>query len=108
MGTSISLVIGSGVGNIDMAVPKLVGLTYNEAKILLDAQGLILGSVVPDPMVRDTEAAFVYRQSPAPKTAEGLQFRIRPGQMIDIWLSVEKPVVDSTKVQQPQSGDESL
>jgi beta-lactam-binding protein with PASTA domain len=110
MGTPISLVIGSGVGNIDMAVPKLIGLTYTEAKILLDAQGLILGSIVPDPSVRDTAAAFVYRQSPEPKTAEGLQFRIRPGQMMDLWLSVEKPVVDSTNLQQqqPQSGNGGL
>ncbi|MCU7550004.1 PASTA domain-containing protein [Chitinophagaceae bacterium LB-8] len=101
MGSPISLVIGGGIGNTDMAVPKLIGLTYGEAKILLDAQGLILGSVIPDPAVRDTAAAFVYRQTPEPKTAQGLQFRIRPGQMMDIWLSVEKPVVDSTKIPQP-------
>jgi eukaryotic-like serine/threonine-protein kinase len=101
MGSAISLVIGSGVGNIDMAVPKLIGLTYDEAKILLNAQGLILGSVLVEPAVRDTGAAFVYRQSPEQKTAEGLQFRIRPGQMMDLWLSVEKPVVDSANVQIP-------
>lgn len=105
MGSTISLVIGSGVGNVDMAVPKLRGLTYMEARILLDAQGLILGSVIPDPGVRDTAAAFVYRQSPETKTAEGLQFRIRPGQMVDLWLSVDKPVTDSTQapqtIQQP-------
>lgn len=104
MGSEISLVIGSGVGNIDMAVPKLIGLTFEEAKILLGAQGLILGAVLVDPLVSDTAAAYVYRQSPEPKTAEGLQFRIRPGQMMDLWLSLEKPVVhvvDSTKVQMP-------
>jgi eukaryotic-like serine/threonine-protein kinase len=101
MGSSISLVIGSGVGNTNMAVPKLIGLTYSEARILLDAQGLILGSIIPDPDVRDTAAAFVYRQSPEPKTAQGLQFRIRPGQMMDLWLSVQKPVIDSANVEQP-------
>jgi beta-lactam-binding protein with PASTA domain len=47
MGSSISLVIGSGIGNADMAVPKLIGLTYSEAKILVDAHGLIIGSVIP-------------------------------------------------------------
>jgi eukaryotic-like serine/threonine-protein kinase len=108
MGSSISLVIGSGVGSIDMAVPKLIGLTYDEAKVLLDAQGLILGSVLVEPMVRDTGAAFVYRQSPEPKTAEGLRFRIRPGQMMDLWLSLEKPVVDSTKVQPPQGANPNI
>jgi eukaryotic-like serine/threonine-protein kinase len=41
VGSTISLVIGSGIGNEDMAVPKLIGLTYDEAKILLQTNGLI-------------------------------------------------------------------
>lgn len=100
MGSSISLVIGSGIGNADMVVPKLVGLTYEEAKILLDTHGLIIGSVIPDPLVRDTASAFIYRQSPLSKTEDGFKVRIRPGQMIDVWLSIEKPVTDSVRIQQ--------
>jgi beta-lactam-binding protein with PASTA domain len=100
MGSSISLVIGSGIGNLDIAVPKLVGLTYDEAGIVLQAQGLILGSVLANGDVQDTAAAFVYRQSPASKTEAGMQLRIRPGQMVDIWLSTEKPVTDTTAQQQ--------
>jgi eukaryotic-like serine/threonine-protein kinase len=101
MGSTISLVIGSGIGNADMAVPKLIGLTYDEAKILLETNGLIVGSVIPDPLVKDTANAFIYKQSPLSRTEDGFQVRIRPGQMIDVWLSVEKPVVDSTIIQQP-------
>ena len=78
-----------------MAVPRLLGLTYDEAKILLDAQGIILGAVIVDPLVRDTAQAFVYRQSPNSRDEKGRQFRIRPGQMMDIWLSIDKPNVDS-------------
>lgn len=96
MGSTISLVIGSGIGNSDMSVPKLIGLTYQEAKILLDENGLVVGSVITDPLVKDTANSFIYRQSPQAKTADGFRVRIRPGQMIDIWLSVEKPVMDST------------
>ena len=96
MGSTISLVIGSGIGNDDMAVPKLIGLTYEEAKILLQTNGLIVGSVIPDPLVKDTASAFIYKQSPLSRTEDGFRVRIRPGQMIDVWLSVEKPVVDST------------
>jgi eukaryotic-like serine/threonine-protein kinase len=95
VGTPIALVIGSGIGVDDMAVPKLVGLTLAEARILLDAQGLILGPVIPSPMVRDNESAYVVRQSPSPKNEAGRQFRIRPGQMVDVWLDVEPPVTDS-------------
>lgn len=95
MGTPISLIIGSGIGNTDMAVPKLEGLTFEEARILLEAQGLAVGAVIAEPMVRDTAAAFVARQRPEPKTLSGHQLRIRPGQMIDLWLSRDKPVQDS-------------
>jgi beta-lactam-binding protein with PASTA domain len=97
VGSAVSLVIGSGVGNEDMAVPKLVGLTYSEAKVLLEAQGLILGPVIPSPMVRDTASAYVVRQSPAPVNEEGKRFRIRQGQMIDLWLDVTPPVTDTTR-----------
>lgn len=101
MGSPVSLVIGSGIGNADMAVPKLIGLTYDEARILLETNGLIVGSVIPDPLVKDTASAFIYKQSPLSKTEDGFRVRIRPGQMIDVWLSVEKPVVDSLDLQQP-------
>ena len=97
VGSRVSLVIGAGIGAEDMPVPKLVGLTFAEAKILMEANGLILGPVIPSPLVRDNESAYVVRQSPSPKNEEGKQFRIRPGQMIDLWLDVEPPVTDSTE-----------
>jgi beta-lactam-binding protein with PASTA domain len=101
MGSLVSLVIGKGIGVEDMAVPKLVGLTYREGRYLLEGQGLIVGSVIPDPLVKDTAMAFIYRQSPQAKTEDGFNVRIRPGQMIDVWLSVDKPVTDSVS-----SGDQ--
>jgi beta-lactam-binding protein with PASTA domain len=107
IGSAISLVLGSGVGNEDMPVPKLIGLTYEEAKILMEAQGLILVPVVIDPLVRDTAAAYVYKQNPETKNEENRRYRIRPGQMMDIWLSLEKPVIDSLdKMKQSPIQDE--
>jgi eukaryotic-like serine/threonine-protein kinase len=94
MGSSISLVLGSGLGEEDMSVPDLIGMTYEEAKVLLDAKGLS-GLVIVDADVRDTVNSFVYKQSPMPKTEDGAKIRIRQGQMIDIWLSSERPVVDT-------------
>ena len=94
-GSPISLVIGSGVSAEAMSVPRLLGLTYEEAKMLLSAQGLILGSVIADPLVQDTAAAFVYRQNPPTKDPNGRRFQIRPGQMMDIWLGKDKPNLDS-------------
>ncbi len=104
-GSKVSLVLGSGIGNEEMPVPKLLGLTYAEAKILLETNGLSFAAVIPDPMVRDTSNAFIYRQNPVPRNEEGRRFRIRPGQTMDVWLSLEKPIVDSveTRVAPPDS-----
>lgn len=97
VGSTISLVIGGGVSQEVMAVPKLVGLTYTEAKVLLQASGLILGPVIPSPMVRDTASAYVVRQSPQAVNEQGRHFQIRQGQMIDLWLDVSPPKIDSTQ-----------
>lgn len=101
MGSRIDLVLGSGVGDEAIAVPDLVGMSYEDARALLDAQGIILGSVVPKADVRDTSTAFVYQQRPAPKTADGKRLSIRAGQMVDLFLQIEKPVTDSSSIQPP-------
>lgn len=96
MGASISLVLGSGLSNVDMAVPDLFGLTFEGARDLLQTSGISFGAVVLDADVKDTSNAYVYRQSPDRLTADRRANRIRPGQMIDIWLSAKKPVRDTT------------
>lgn len=106
VGSVISLVLGAGVGSEEMPVPKLVGLTLAEARILLEAQGLILGPVIPSPLVRDQESAFVVRQSPPTRNEDGKRLQIRPGQMIDLWLDIEPPAVDSTTNNNPQPEEE--
>jgi beta-lactam-binding protein with PASTA domain len=105
-GSTISLVLGTGVGNESMTVPRLLGLTYSEAKILLEAQGLILGAVITDPNVRDTANAFVYKQNPNTTDEKRRQFKIRPGQMMDMWLSVQRPNVDSLEKARTSPTDE--
>lgn len=106
MGSTIDLVLGSGVGDEFISVPDLVGMTYDEASALLDANGLIMGSVVPKPDVQDKPGAFVYQQRPAPKTEDGKRLSIRAGQMIDIFLQVEKPVTDSIQIQTPVTNNQ--
>jgi eukaryotic-like serine/threonine-protein kinase len=101
MGSSIDLVLGLGVSEEFIPVPQLIGMTYGEAKALLDAQGLIMGADVFQPDVTDKENAFVYQQRPAPRTEDGKRLSIRPGQMVDLFLQVEKPVVDSLKIGPP-------
>ena len=94
-GSEISLILGSGLGMEDFSVPDLVGLTYNDAKVLLESNGLNVGIVIPnvDPN------AYVGRQRPEHATPDGRVNRIRQGQSVDLWLQPDKPV-------QPERGDE--
>lgn len=101
-GSKITLVLGNGIGDTGFLVPDLVGLTYNDAKIQLEADGLILGAAVINRNVTDTSGAFVYRQSPVPfNMDEKKPNRIRQGQSVDLWMGIEKPVklTDSTNAQ---------
>jgi len=99
MGSVVSLVFGSGISDEEINVPDLVGLTAAEADALLAASGLSRGSTVIDPNVRDTGAAFIYRQEPQRYGEEGKINRIRPGQLITVWLSLQRPAkIDTTNL----------
>ena len=97
MGSSVSLVLGDGVGNIELVVPSLIGMTYSDAERLLKANGLNFGAVVLDPGIEDTMNAFVYKQNPERFRDDGIKLKIRPGQLMDVWLSADQPVTDSTR-----------
>ncbi|WP_241237962.1 PASTA domain-containing protein [Pseudoflavitalea rhizosphaerae] len=90
-GSSISLVLGSGLGTDEFAVPDLFGMTYSEARVLLESIGLTPGMPVLDPAVRDTGNAYIYRQIPERIGPDRQINRIRQGQVIDLWLGTTKP-----------------
>ena len=96
-GSTIDLVVAGGLSQEDMAVPKLIGRTLAEARILLEASGLSIDLLpIPSPNLTDQENAYVWKQEPGPRTIDGIQIRIRSGQSITVWLQAEPPVVDST------------
>lgn len=103
MGSEITLILGSGLGNTEFRVPDLVGLTYSEALTLLESNNLTAGARVFDMDVRDSANAFVYRQNPPRFDYDGKISRIRPGQSMDLWLGVARPVRinDSLNVNNP-------
>ncbi len=96
-GSSIDLVIGGGVQQVQIPVPELVGLTVNEAKSLLQSQGIVLASIIGTGNIQDTSSAFVYRQNPDIKDDQGNPVLIQPGQTMDIWIQAEKPVIDTIR-----------
>jgi len=99
MGSHIDLVIGNGVGEEVMSVPDLIGMTVGQARDYLSSSNIELGSVIPEGTVTDTENAFVIKQNPSPYSelgGETVTNKIRPGQIMDIWISATPPVKDST------------
>ncbi len=97
MGSKIDLVLGDGVGDRQFIVPQLIGKTYCEAKSLLASSGVDFGVVLPDPDVTDTCQAFIYWQNPDRMTEDKRYRYIRSGQLIDIKLQLERPVMDTIR-----------
>lgn len=100
MGSEIDFVLGDGIGNVFMNVPDLVGMTLGEAQSYLSSLNVNLGAIVPNSNVTDQENAFVYKQNPEASqllaTGETIKNKIRPGEVIDVYLSVQPPVRDTT------------
>lgn len=90
-GSIISLVLGSGLGDRENAVPDLFGLTFKEAKALMTGLGINLGALLTDPDVKDTASGFVYRQNPLafslnPDGSKKIN-NLKEGQSMDLWIS---------------------
>jgi len=100
MGSSISFVLASGVGNEKFIVPMLIGMRFCDAKALIESHGLIMGSIIAEG-ISDTCNAYINRQIPE-RFDEDKKFQyIRTGQTIDVFLQSEKPVSDSVIVNSP-------
>lgn len=101
-GSDVTLVVGGGLPESNIPVPDLSGMTYSEAKDILDSLG-VMPVVVPDPDVTDTANAFIYKQNPDHLDDQGKPVFIRPGMLMDIWLSAtKKQLVDSATINTPK------
>ncbi|MEO6819196.1 MAG: PASTA domain-containing protein [Ginsengibacter sp.] len=96
-GSSVSLVVGAGVEAVQIPVPDLVGLTVTQAKEILTSQGIVLASILTSGRITDTANAFVFKQNPDVLGYEKSHVYIQPGQTMDIWIQIDKPVLDSTQ-----------
>ena len=95
-GSYVDLVIGSGLNQDPILVPEMQGMTFEEAKILLECNGILLGAVVADPDVVDSAAAFIWKQSPPRYDDQKEPVYIQPGQLMDLWISKEMRIVTDT------------
>jgi beta-lactam-binding protein with PASTA domain len=94
-GSSISLVLGDGIGNREFTVPVVTGMTYCEARQLLEENGIVIGAIIANANVSDTCNAWIFKQNPERFDEEKRIQRIRSGQTIDVWLQLDKPVADT-------------
>jgi beta-lactam-binding protein with PASTA domain len=88
-GSKITLVIGAGLGDEQMLVPGLVGMSFNEAKEILSSNGIELGAVMSynNMTITDTSSAYVVKQSPERFNDEHLPIYIKSGQIMDLTIS---------------------
>jgi beta-lactam-binding protein with PASTA domain len=96
-GSKITLVIGAGVQAEPVLVPNLIGLTFGEAKQVLEEKGISLAAVVPTSDVKDTLNAFVYKQDPETRDIDDRPLYIQPGRTMDVWLSTIRMDPDSLR-----------
>lgn len=100
VGSAISFVLGTGVGDSLMNVPDVVGLTFMQAKTRLSLNKLSTGTVIVDGQINDTANAYVVRQNPAiyieQAGGERAINKIKSGTLIDLYISNTPPIKDST------------
>ena len=95
-GSSISLVIAGGLDEVQIMVPDLIGKSFAEAKVVLEASGINIGAVIAKDAIKDTAAAFIYKQSPERYNDEKQPVYIHPGQLMDVYISQILILPDST------------
>ncbi len=99
-GSKIDLVVGAGLQEIWIKVPDLIGSTVTEAREILNEKGIILAAILTTGNISDTANAFVYKQNPDVLNFDSTPGFIQPGQTMDIWIQLERPVVDSVPATQ--------
>ncbi len=88
-GSKIELVVGNGIGNTELDVPNLIGISLDEAELIIKGSDLRVGTV----LYKDVPGAArgtVVEQRPAP----GIGGKIHVGEIIDLWIA-GKPDMDT-------------
>ena len=81
-GAVIDLILGDGLGDFDVPVPDLIGLTLEEALLVVKRGSLTIGNIQYDAELRDTLTAKIYNQNPS--AVDGLT--LKQGNEIEIYL----------------------
>jgi beta-lactam-binding protein with PASTA domain len=92
-GSVIDLILGDGLGQSEIDVPNLIGLSLREATFVLEGSSLNLGAVVADNSVEgDSLDAIVYRQIPE---ADNPERRMNAGEGVDVFITARITLINS-------------
>ncbi|NNC95944.1 MAG: PASTA domain-containing protein [Chitinophagales bacterium] len=91
VGSKLDLVLGNGLSNEKVEVPRLLGMNLIEAEMIIKDKSLNLGSVIFDRSTKDSSAAVIYRQIPP----YGIGRYLKMGEPIDVFLS-ESAEIDTS------------
>ncbi len=109
MSGTIDLVLGSGVGTEVMNVPDVFGMTLTDARQYLASMNINVGSIITVGSVSNQANAFVVRQNPEAyfTSPEGGRSpnKIRPGQVVDLYISQQQGTRDTISHTSPPSPD---
>lgn len=90
-GSYVTLVVGSGMGDEDILVPSLKGMSIEDARQAAIESTLVIGAMDFDIAPRNNEPMYIiYRQRPAAGKL------VPAGTRIDIWLSKDKTMLDKS------------
>lgn len=82
-GTPVDLILGDGLGLMDVEIPDLIGLTVMEAMAVLDAVQLSVGQIKKQEGVVDEMNAYVYYQQPE----YGSNVKVAPGDPVNLFVT---------------------
>jgi eukaryotic-like serine/threonine-protein kinase len=91
-GARVDLVLGRGVSDEQAAIPNLIGLSLESARMVASDRFLSVGAAVYDQTIvtpEDESRAVIFRQKPE----SGSGITLPTGSYIDVWITL-----DSTKV----------
>lgn len=98
MGSTIDFILASGAGSEEMNVPgNVIGMTLAQAKEYLASMNINVGAIVP-PELAANAGAFVYKTNPpqySETAGQRVPNKIRPGQLLDLFVTTAKPVADT-------------
>lgn len=95
-GSRIDLVIGGGLEKKEMPVPTLTGMTFAEAKALLDENGISFGAIIPEGSITDTASAYIIKQRPERLDVDNMLIYIQSGQLMDVWISQQMRIINDS------------